>query len=193
MGLTVSSTGRGSVDSGLEIRKRNPEDCVVAVAGNPNVGKSTLFNALTGMHQHTGNWPGKTVANAQGYCETARHSCVLVDIPGAYSLMAHSAEEEVARDFLCFGSPDAVIIVCDATCIERSMNLVLQTLEICGHAVVCVNLMDEAEKKGIRVDCDALSERLGVPVVPTVARRKRTLERLLAALDDVLDGSCYGI
>ena len=188
MGLTVSSTGRGSVDSGLEIRKRNPEDCVVAVAGNPNVGKSTLFNALTGMHQHTGNWPGKTVANAQGYCETARHGCVLVDIPGAYSLMAHSAEEEVARDYLCFGSPDAVIIVCDATCIERSMNLVLQTLEICGRAVVCVNLMDEAEKKGIRVDCDALSERLGVPVVPTVARRKRTLERLLAALDDVLDG-----
>lgn len=187
MGLTVSSTGRGSVDSGLTIRKRNPEDCVVAVAGNPNVGKSTLFNALTGMHQHTGNWPGKTVANAQGYCETVGHSCVLVDIPGAYSLMAHSAEEEVARDFLCFSSPDAVIIVCDATCIERSMNLVLQTLEICGRAVVCVNLMDEAEKKGIGVDCGALSERLGVPVVPTVARRKRTLEKLLAALDEVLD------
>lgn len=186
MGLSVSSTGRASMDSGLRIRKRRQEDRVVALAGNPNVGKSTVFNALTGMNQHTGNWPGKTVANAQGYCETERHGCVLVDIPGAYSLAAHSAEEEVARDFICFGGADAVIIVCDGTCIERNMNLVLQVLEVSRRAVVCVNLVDEAEKKGIEIDFERLSERLGVPVVPTVARKKRTLRALMEALDGVL-------
>ena len=152
MGLTKSSVGMGAVDSGLIIKKQNPSDKIIALAGNPNVGKSTVFNALTGLNQHTGNWPGKTVANAQGYCKTERHSYVLVDIPGTYSLMAHSAEEEVARNFICFGSPDAVAVVCDATCLERNMNLVLQTLEISSNVIVCVNLMDEAKRKKINID-----------------------------------------
>ena len=165
MGLTHSSTGLGAVDGTLVIRKEDPADKVIALAGNPNVGKSTLFNALTGMNQHTGNWPGKTVTNAQGYCQKDGKGYVLVDLPGTYSLMAHSAEEEVARNFICFGGPDAVAVVCDATCLERNLNLVLQTMELCPRVVVCVNLMDEARRKGIRVDLKLLSERLGVPVV----------------------------
>ena len=144
MGLTKSSVGIGAVDSGLEIKKQAPDDRVIALAGNPNVGKSTVFNALTGLNQHTGNWPGKTVSNTQGYCKSDKHSYVLVDIPGTYSLMAHSAEEEVARNFICFGDPDAVAVVCDATCLERNLNLVLQTMEISKKVIVCVNLMDEA-------------------------------------------------
>ena len=111
MGLTKQSVGMGAVDSGLEIKKQTPDDKIIAIAGNPNVGKSTLFNNLTGMNQHTGNWPGKTVTNAQGYCKTKEHSYVLVDIPGTYSLMAHSAEEEVARNFICFGGSDGVVVV----------------------------------------------------------------------------------
>ena len=187
MGLTVNSTGRASLDGGLEIRRRAPEDRVVALAGNPNVGKSTVFNALTGMNQHTGNWPGKTVSSAQGHCASARRGYVLVDIPGTYSLLAHSAEEEVARNFICFGDPDAVIIVCDATCLERNMNLVLQVLEVSGRALVCVNLVDEARRKGIEIDFDALARRLGVPVVSTVARKGKTLRALMDALDALMD------
>lgn len=188
MGLTNSSVGLGAVDSGLIIQKRSPDDKVIALAGNPNVGKSTVFNALTGLNQHTGNWPGKTVASAQGYCETEKHSYVMVDIPGAYSLMAHSAEEEVARNFLCFGAPDAIVVVCDATCLERNLNLVLQTLEISRRVVVCVNLMDEAERKNIKLDLPLLSERLGVPVVGTTARSKKSLRRLTDAIDSVCSG-----
>lgn len=188
MGLTNSSVGLGAVDSGLIIQKRSPDDKVIALAGNPNVGKSTVFNALTGLNQHTGNWPGKTVASAQGYCETEKHSCVMVDIPGAYSLMAHSAEEEVARNFLCFGAPDAIVVVCDATCLERNLNLVLQTLEISSRVVVCVNLMDEAERKSIKLNLPLLSERLGVPVVGTTARSKKSLRRLTDAIDKVCSG-----
>ena len=139
MGLTNSSIGIKAVDMGLSVKKQSENDRVVALAGNPNVGKSTVFNALTGMNQHTGNWPGKTVANAQGFCKTERHSYVMVDIPGTYSLMAHSAEEEVARNFICFGKPDAVVVVCDATCLERNLNLVLQAIEISPRVVVCVN------------------------------------------------------
>ncbi|MBQ8358240.1 MAG: ferrous iron transport protein B [Clostridia bacterium] len=182
MGLTFRSTGTGALDSGLEIKKRSESDLVIALAGNPNVGKSTVFNALTGLHQHTGNWPGKTVANAQGYAEAAGQGFVLVDIPGTYSLMAHSAEEEVARNFICFGAPDVVAVVCDATCLERNLNLVLQVIEICPRTVVCVNLMDEARRKGITLDLDLLSARLGVPVLGTVARRKKTLSHLLSTL-----------
>ena len=188
MGLTNSSVGLGAVDSGLIIQKRSPDDKVIALAGNPNVGKSTVFNALTGLNQHTGNWPGKTVASAQGYCETEKHSYVMVDIPGAYSLMAHSAEEEVARNFLCFGAPDAIVVVCDATCLERNLNLVLQTLEISSRVVVCVNLMDEAERKSIKLNLPLLSERLGVPVVGTTARSKKSLRRLTDAIDKVCSG-----
>ncbi len=183
LGMTKSSVGKNAVDSSLEIKKRSDTDLVVALAGNPNVGKSTVFNALTGMNQHTGNWPGKTVANAQGYCSGKAKSYILVDIPGTYSLMAHSAEEEVARNFICFGEPDAVVVVCDATCLERGMNLVLQTMEISDKVIVCVNLMDEAKRKGISVDLRLLSERLGVPVVGVSARKKKSLSALLQALE----------
>ena len=188
MGLTNSSTGIRAVDSGLEIRRQTPEDRVVALAGNPNVGKSTVFNGLTGLNQHTGNWPGKTVASAQGFCATRRHSYVMVDIPGTYSLMAHSAEEEVARNFICFGEPDAVVVVCDATCLERNLNLVLQTMEISSRVLVCVNLLDEAKRKGIQIDLGALSAKLGVPVVGAVARKKQSLGHLMSELDRLIDG-----
>lgn len=187
MGLTKSSVGYSAVDSGLVIKKRSENDKVIALAGNPNVGKSTVFNALTGLNQHTGNWPGKTVANAQGYCATAKHGCIFVDIPGTYSLMAHSAEEEVARNFICFGKPDAVIVVCDATALERNLNLVLQTMEVSDRVVVCVNLMDEAARKGISIDLKKLSRILGVPVVGTSARKKKTLGALLDAVDRALE------
>ncbi len=167
----------------LNIKKRNSDDTVVALAGNPNVGKSTVFNALTGMNQHTGNWTGKTVSNAVGYCSGEKRSYVMVDIPGTYSLMAHSAEEEVARNFLCFGKPDITVVVCDATCLERSMNLVLQTLEITPNVIVCLNLMDEAERKGIKINIEMISKRLGVPVIGITARKKKTLAALISALD----------
>ena len=191
MGLTKNSVGLGAVDGGLFIKKRSESDLVVALAGNPNVGKSTVFNALTGMNQHTGNWPGKTVASAMGYCTTKEGDYVLVDIPGTYSLMAHSAEEEVARNFICFGFPDAVVVVCDATVLERNLNLVLQTLEISEKVIVCVNLLDEAKRKGIRIDLERLSRDLGVTVVGVVARKKHSLLELTAALDAVAkNGVC---
>ncbi len=183
MGLTSKSTGIHAVDSGLEIKKQTPQDKVIAIAGNPNVGKSTVFNGLTGMNQHTGNWPGKTVSNAQGYCETKENTYVLVDIPGTYSLMAHSAEEEVARNFICFGQPDATVVVCDATCLERNLNLVLQTIEISKKVIVCVNLMDEAKRKHIKINLKTLSQRLQVPVIGITARKKSNLCFVTDALD----------
>lgn len=182
MGLTASSTGKQAADSGLILAKTSPDDRVVALAGNPNVGKSTVFNQLTGMNQHTGNWPGKTVASAQGTCTHHGESIVLVDIPGTYSLMAHSAEEEVARDFLCFDEPDGVIVVCDATCLERNLNLVLQTIEITPRVVVCVNLLDEARKKHLQLDLPRLSRQLGVPVVGASARQGQGLDALMDAV-----------
>lgn len=189
MGLTNSSIGMKAIDFGLEIKKQSLNDKVIALAGNPNVGKSTVFNGLTGMNQHTGNWPGKTVSNAQGYCSTKNQSYVLVDIPGTYSLMAHSAEEEVARNFICFGNPDAVVVVCDATCLERNLNLVLQTMEISKNVIVCINLMDEAKRKNIKIDIDKISKRLGVPVVGTMARKKESLAELMVTVDKVINGS----
>lgn len=185
MGLTNQSTGFGTVEKECKI---TPCDAVVAIAGNPNVGKSTVFNALTGMNQHTGNWPGKTVSNAEGLCTTDTHRYRLVDIPGTYSLMAHSAEEEVARNFLCFGNADAAVVVCDATCLERNLNLVLQTLEISERVLVCVNLLDEAGRKNICIDLPALSDLLGVPVVGTVAQKKKTLRAFTDALDALIEG-----
>ena len=188
MGLTHSSTGRGAAAEALSLSRTWPGERVIALAGNPNVGKSTLFNGLTNMHQHTGNWPGKTVALAQGRCTSQRQDYLFVDLPGTYSLMAHSPEEEVARDFVCFGGADAAVVVCDATCLERNLNLVLQTLELCPRTLVCVNLLDEAKRKGVEVNLPLLSQKLGVPVVGTSVRDKSSQARLLAALDDLVEG-----
>jgi len=182
MGLNKDSMGMNAVDMGLVIKKAHDSDRVIALGGNPNVGKSTVFNELTGLRQHTGNWPGKTVTNAQGNCTYKNTGYVIVDLPGCYSLMAHSTEEEVARDFICFGRADAVVIVCDATCLERSLNLVLQTMEITRNVVVCVNLIDEAKKKKIKIDLQAISEKLGVPVIGTAARSKKGLDDLMDAV-----------
>lgn len=159
----------------------------IALAGNPNVGKSTLFNQLTGLHQHTGNWPGKTVSNAVGSFSYRKENYLLYDLPGTYSLISHSEEETVARNFLCFDEYDMVVVVCDALCIERNLNLVLQALEITSQVIVCVNLLDEAKKKGIEVDLDLLSKRLGVPVVGTVARSKKGLQQLLSEIHYMVD------
>ena len=160
----------------------------VALAGNPNVGKSTLFNALTGLRQHTGNWPGKTVALAQGSSTIGGNAYTLVDLPGTYSLLSHSPEEQVARSFLCQEEPDAVIAVCDGTALERGLNLVLQILEITPRVLVCVNLLDEAAKKGIGLRLELLATRLGVPVVGVVARDKGSLEHMKTALNDLCLG-----
>lgn len=179
MGLTNQSTGVGALEKELKIERISPSDKVIALAGNPNVGKSTVFNSLTGLNQHTGNWPGKTVSNAQGRYTHKNRDFILVDIPGTYSLMANSVEEEVARDFICFGNPDATIVIVDATCLERNLNLVLQTIEITNNVVVCVNLMDEAKRKGINVDLVKLSLLLGVPTVGTSATTGIGLKELM--------------
>ncbi len=169
--------------------KGKGDNKIIALAGNPNVGKSTVFNALTGQNQHTGNWPGKTVSGARGEYKTGKYRYTLVDTPGTYSLFAHSAEEEVARDYICFGGADVTVVVCDATCLERNLNLVLQITEFSEKTVVCVNLMDEAKRKHIDIDLDALSARLGVPVVGASARRKSTLCELLSAVDRAAERS----
>lgn len=167
----------------LAIEKQASADKVIALAGNPNVGKSTVFNALTGMKQHTGNWPGKTVASAQGTVHYKDTGYIMVDLPGTYSLMAHSAEEEIARDFICFGGADATVVVCDATCLERNLNLVLQTIEITDRVIVCVNLLDEARKKKIKINFGKLEKILGVPVIGTEARSEKGLKELLAQME----------
>ncbi|MEG0693672.1 MAG: ferrous iron transport protein B, partial [Oscillospiraceae bacterium] len=185
MGLTSKSTGKFSIDNGLTITRENPSDKVIALAGNPNVGKSTVFNELTGLNQHTGNWPGKTVTNAQGKHHYTGLDYTIIDLPGTYSLMAHSTEEEVARDFICFGNADCVVVVCDATCIERNLNLVLQTIEITKNVVVCVNLMDEAKRKKVFVNITQLEENLGVPVVSTSARSGKGLKELMQQVSQI--------
>ena len=161
---------------------------IVALAGNPNVGKSTIFNSLTGMHQHTGNWTGKTVANATGKAIINDKEFTFVDIPGTYSIMSNSEEEEIARDYICFGNPDATVIVVDSTCLERNLNLVYQIMEITDNIIVCVNLLDEAKKKKIKIDLKKLEDLLGVPVVGTVARDKQTLENLKNTIYKVCEG-----
>ncbi|WP_315081319.1 ferrous iron transport protein B [uncultured Clostridium sp.] len=178
MGLTNQSTGTNALDKNLNIVRTSKDDKVIALAGNPNVGKSTVFNNLTGLNQHTGNWPGKTVTNATGKYIHKKKDFILVDIPGTYSLMANSVEEEVARDFICFGNPDATIVIVDATCLERNLNLVLQTLEITENVLVCVNLMNEAKRKGIVINLEKLSSLLGVPVVGTSANIGKGLQEL---------------
>ena len=165
-----------------------PGQFTVALAGNPNVGKSTVFNALTGLHQHTGNWPGKTVDNAQGSFTYLDSSFLMVDLPGTYSLLSHTVEEQVARDFICFGKPDATLVVLDATSLERNLNLALQVMEITPKIIVCVNLMDEAIKKNITINISALQKELGVPVVPTAARNGKGLDDLRHALYEMSKG-----
>ena len=163
-------------------------DFVVALAGNPNTGKSTVFNALTGLRQHTGNWPGKTVARAEGGFEYGDHRYKLVDLPGTYSLLATSLDEEVARDFILFGQPDVTVVVVDATRLERNLNLALQVLEITDRVVICLNLIDEARRHNLQIDERRLARDLGVPVVPTAARYGEGLPELLQAISQVATG-----
>ncbi len=163
-------------------------DYVIALAGNPNTGKSTVFNALTGLRQHTGNWPGKTVTRAEGGYSYGDKRYKIVDLPGTYSLLSTSLDEEVARDFILFGQPDVTIIVVDATRLERNLNLALQVLEITDRAVVCLNLIDEARRHGITVDDRRLARDLGVPVVPTAACQGEGLDALLQAVSEVATG-----
>lgn len=190
MGLTNKSTGIG-----LLIDETNKNDfttwegTIVALAGNPNTGKSTVFNSLTGLKQHTGNWPGKTVSNAKGEYEYNGEKFLLVDLPGTYSLSANSVEEEVARDFICFENPKATIVVADATCLERNLNLVLQITEITNNVILCVNLMDEARRKKIDIDIEMLSNILGIPVVGTSARDGIGLDKLMDKVQKVSNGS----
>lgn len=163
-------------------------DHVIAIAGNPNTGKSTVFNALTGLRQHTGNWPGKTVSRAEGAYSYADKKYKLVDLPGTYSLLSTSEDEEVARNFILFGKPDVTIIVADASRLERNLNLVLQILEITDKAVLCLNLMDEAKRNDIEIDIRVLSKELGIPVVPTSARYQQGIPELIQTIDEVASG-----
>lgn len=183
MGLTHRSVGTHAAAFG---GTRRAGERIVALAGNPNVGKSTVFNALTGMRQHTGNWAGKTVGCACGRCRSAREQYLLVDLPGTYSLQPHSAEEAVACDFVRGGKADAVVVVCDATCLERTLVLALQMHSVTPNTIVCVNLLDEARHKRIHIDLPALQAQLGMPVVGVTARKKKTLRALLDALDAVM-------
>lgn len=163
-------------------------DHVVALAGNPNTGKSTVFNALTGLRQHTGNWPGKTVSRAEGAFAIDGAKYKLVDLPGTYSLLATSLDEEIARDFILFGQPDVTVVVVDATRLERNLNLVLQVQEITDRVVVACNLMDEAGRHGLEVDVRSLARDLGVPVVPMSARQGEGTDELLTVIGQLARG-----
>lgn len=179
MESACKSCPKAALSQNFNIKLENDDEFVIALAGNPNVGKSTVFNALTGLNQHTGNWPGKTVSNARGNYKHKDKKFVLVDLPGTYSLLANSVEEQVARDFICFGKPDATIVVTDATCLERNLNMVLQIMELTDKVVLCVNLMDEAKRKGISVNIKRLEKQLGIPVIATTARNGVGLNELM--------------
>ncbi len=185
MGLSKNSTGKKVISN---IEDFNNVDYTIAIAGNPNVGKSTIFNSLTGMHQHTGNWTGKTVENAAGICNYKNKRYLLVDIPGTYSLIADSEEEKIARNYISSGKADVTLVIVDATCLERNLNLVFQIMNLTPKVIVCVNLLDEARKKGISVDIGKLSNLLGIPVVGTIARKKKTLTNL----ENTLYNACAG-
>lgn len=163
-------------------------DFVVALAGNPNTGKSTVFNNLTGLRQHTGNWPGKTVTRAEGAFEYNSKKFKIVDLPGTYSLLSTSTDEEVARNFILFGQPDVTVVVVDSTRLERNLNLVLQVAEITNRIVVCLNLIDEAERHNIEIDVRSLSRELGVPVIAAAARQKEGMDELLKYIYEVANG-----
>jgi ferrous iron transport protein B len=163
-------------------------DFVVALAGNPNTGKSTIFNALTGRRQHVGNWPGKTVVRAEGAYRSGDKKFKVVDLPGTYSLLSQTTDEEIARDFILFGRPDVTVVVVDASCLERNLNLVLQVLQITDRAIVALNLMDEAQRNGIEVDARSLAKDLGVPVVPMAARHGKGVPELIKAIQQIAEG-----
>ncbi len=168
--------------------KLNKWDYVVALAGNPNTGKSTVFNSLTGLRQHTGNWPGKTVNRAEGGYSFNSKNYKIVDLPGTYSLLSTSEDEEIARDFILFGQPDVTVIVADATRLERNLNLTLQILEITSNAVLCLNLMDEARRKGIQINTRKLEQRLGIPVIAATARYGEGVQEILEAIEQIVTG-----
>lgn len=161
----------------------------IALAGNPNTGKSTLFNALTGLRQHTGNWAGKTVTSAEGFFEYEDVSFRIVDLPGTYSLYSNSTDEEAARDYIIFENPDVTIVILDATSLERNLNLALQVLEMTNRVVVCINLMDEARRLGIKIDLKKIQEMLGVPTVAISARSKKGIDELLKQVLLVASGA----
>ncbi|WP_446897323.1 ferrous iron transport protein B [Clostridium sp. LBM24168] len=187
MGLTYQSTGFDSLTEAYKIPKKD-DQYIFALAGNPNTGKSTVFNALTGLKQHTGNWPGKTVTSARGEFKVGDNEIILVDLPGTYSLFSSSVEEEIARDFICFGNSDAVIVVTDATCLERNLNLVYQIMELTEKVILCINLIDEARRKHISIYRRRMENELGIPVVLTAARAGTGIAQLKETIYKVSSG-----
>lgn len=187
MGITNQSSGMNVLKENFNV-KHEANQPVIALMGNPNTGKSTVFNALTGLNQHTGNWPGKTVLQAQGTFRYKDVEYKVVDLPGTYSLLANSTEEEVARDFIYFGNPDVTVVVADVTCLERNLNLVYQIMEITPKVILCANLMDEAKRKNVSVDIEKLGKKLGIPVVPTIARKEKGLSQLQEIIRKMVKG-----